>query len=184
MNRERKIAIIAGALILIAYGAVVSGLTDSKAVIIIIEAVSGLAVVFIALLMYRVFNPHNHTIALWFAVIRMAEGIVLTLAAFLYLPDNKILLEVHQWLYMVHPFVFILSGLLFYYLFYRSKLIPRFISVWGGIALIMLLVVNILELTGCSSAAAQILYLPLVLNEFFLAIWLIARGFSVSKASG
>ena len=70
-----------------------------------------------------------------------------------------------------------LAALLFYYLLYRSKLVPRFISVWGFIAVVLVLAWNLVEIFGISVSFGMILALPMILNEIFLGIWLIVKGF-------
>ena len=75
--------------------------------------------------------------------------------------------------------VFPLGALMFYYVLYQSKLIPRWISVWGIIAAILLILVNLLEVMGIIPAL-MILYLPIILNEVVLAIWLMVKGFNPS----
>jgi hypothetical protein len=73
---------------------------------------------------------------------------------------------------------FSISALLFYYLLYQSKLVPRFISVWGFIAVALVFTWNLLETIGISISAGIIFGLPIILNEIFLGIWLIAKGFN------
>ena len=77
---------------------------------------------------------------------------------------------------------------MFYYLWYQSKLVPRFISVWGLIGAILSLAVGLLGLFGVVteiSTLGLLLSLPLAVNEMFLAIWLIGKGFNPSAiASG
>jgi hypothetical protein len=71
---------------------------------------------------------------------------------------------------------------MFYYLLYRSKLIPRWLSVWGLIGAALVLAVGVLGMFGHS---AMILWLPLAVNEMVLAVWLIVKGFNPSAiASG
>ena len=48
-----------------------------------------------------------------------------------------------------------------------------------GIAAILLILVNLLEATGIISQL-MILYLPIILNELVLAIWLMVKGFNPS----
>jgi hypothetical protein len=100
------------------------------------------------------------------------------IAGIMFLSQNALLLEIRDWIYVSHAYIFILGALIFYYLLYQSKLIPRYISVWGVIAVIMLLVGNLLEIMGFSLAMLIFLFLPIMLNEVFLAIWLIAKGFN------
>ena len=73
-----------------------------------------------------------------------------------------------------------LSALLFYYLLYQLKLVPRFISVWGLIGAVLILTWNLLLIFGVSVSIGMILALPMILNEIFLGIWLIAKGFNPS----
>jgi hypothetical protein len=90
-----------------------------------------------------------------------------------------LLLEIYAGIHAVHGYIFGVAALTFYYLFYLSKLIPRWISVWGAIAAILLIIANLLEVMGIASGL-MILYLPIILNELVLAIWLIVKGFDPS----
>jgi len=77
-----------------------------------------------------------------------------------------------------------------YSVLYKSKLVLRFISVWGFIAAIALLtgsvLANIDMFTGISELGLElILTLPIAVNEMVLAVWLIVKGFNPSViASG
>ena len=71
-----------------------------------------------------------------------------------------------------------LAGLMFYYLLYQSKLIPRFISVWGLIGAAFYLTGGLLEIFGYN--LGLILSLPMGFNEIFLGVWLIVKGFNSS----
>jgi 4-amino-4-deoxy-L-arabinose transferase-like glycosyltransferase len=77
---------------------------------------------------------------------------------------------------------------MYYYIFYRSKLIPRWLSGWGLIAIIMNLASALLVLFGLIdhfSTTQVILSVPIGLQEMVLAVWLIAKGFNPSAiASG
>ena len=78
--------------------------------------------------------------------------------------------------------VFPLGALMFYYLFYQSKLIPRWLSGWGLIGAILYLAAGLYNLFGPELA---ILLLPLGLQEMVMAVWLIVKGFTPSAiASG
>ena len=76
-----------------------------------------------------------------------------------------------------------------YYMLYRSKLVPRWISVWGFIAIIMHFSTAFLMLYGLvepgMSATVAIINLPIFLQEMVMAVWLIVKGFDPSAlASG
>jgi len=89
------------------------------------------------------------------------------------------LLEIYDGIHAGHGYIFAIAALIFYYLLYQSNLIPRWISVWGVIAAILLILANLLEVMGIVPAS-MILYLPIILNEIVLAIWLIVKGFNPS----
>jgi hypothetical protein len=73
------------------------------------------------------------------------------------------------------PLFFGLCGLLLYTVLYRTKLLPRFISVWGFIAVILMMGFNLGRL---DQSIGVFLVVPMILNEVFLGIWLIAKGFN------
>ena len=81
---------------------------------------------------------------------------------------------------LIVPVFFSLGAVLFYYLLYRSRLVPRFISVWGFIAVALVLAWNLLETFGISISAGMVFGLPIILNEIILGIWLIVKGFTTS----
>jgi hypothetical protein len=179
MSTHRKTAIIVGVLILVAYSVVGSGNPEAKILGMFLEVISGLAVITIAVLMYPLFKPYNKKVSFWYIVFRSIEGGLLIVTGILFLSHNTILLEIYSGIHAVHGYIFAIAALIFYYLLYQSNLIPRWLSAWGVIAAILLILVNLLEVTGIISEL-MILKLPIVLNELVLAIWLIVKGFNPS----
>ncbi len=179
MNNNRKIAIIVGILILVAYSIIGTNNPDAKIQGMFLEVISGLAVIGIATLMFPFLKPFGKKISLWYFVLKGVEGILMIIAGVLFFIHTSSLLELRDQIYLVHGYIFAIPALMFYYLLYKSKLIPRWLSVWGVIASILLVIVNLLELMGIIPRL-EILYLPIVLNEVVLAIWLILKGFNMS----
>jgi hypothetical protein len=70
---------------------------------------------------------------------------------------------------------FNLGAALFYSIVYRARLLPRFIPIWGFVGVASVLTWNLLELFGIQ--AGMYLAIPILLNEIFLGIWLIVKGF-------
>ena len=176
---DRKTAIIVGILILLAYSLLGSDNPDAKILGMFLEAISGLAVITIAILMFPLFRPYNKKASFWYIVFRDIEGGLMIIAGILFLSHSTLLLEIRDGIYVGHAYIFAVAALIFYYLLYQSKLIPRWISVWGVIAAILLILVNLLEVMGIIPAL-MILYLPIILNEIVLAIWLMVKGFNPS----
>jgi len=149
-------------------------------------------------------KKHDEALALGSVVFRLIEGIlgivsVIGLLSLLTLsqefaeagaPDASHFQTVgtsifagRHWAGMLGGAAFILGALMYYYTFYRSKLIPRWLSVWGliggpfWIASILLRMFGVIE--GFSTSAV-LLDLPIMVNEIVLAVWLIVKGFNPS----
>jgi Domain of unknown function (DUF4386) len=166
----------------------------------LLELINCLAVVGIAVAMFPIFKKHGEALALGYVAFRVIEAAVLVVAA---LSPLALILLSEQYLAagssdassfqalgallmavraqlagLLVPIFFGVGALLFYSLLYRSRLVPRFISVWGLIAVVSLLAWNLLETFDMSISAGMVFGLPIILNEIFLGIWLIARGFN------
>jgi len=166
--------------------------------------IMGFAAAGIGITMYPVLKKQSEALALGFAAFRIIEGVLFSVSVVGILsiltlsqefvkagvPDAShfqtlgILLKDGQyWAYHVGTISFGLAALIFYYLLYQSKLIPRFLSVWGLIGVPLWFAVSLLIMFGSlaeSSRLAMFLYLPIGLNEMVLAVWLIVKGFNPS----
>ena len=75
---------------------------------------------------------------------------------------------------------------MFYAVLYQSRLVPRWISVWGLAALVPYLAAVFLALFALvdpMSSNAILLYIPLAVQEMVMAVWLIVKGFSSSAVA-
>jgi len=155
--------------------------------------------------MFPIFRQQNEALALGYVALRIIEGVILIAAVISPLllirlsleylsagaPDAStfqtsanLLLSARAYIAgLLVPIFFSLAALVFYYLLYQSILVPRFISIWGLIAVVLLLAWNLLETFGISVPAGMIFGLPIILNEIFLGIWLIAKGFNPSAVN-
>ena len=71
-----------------------------------------------------------------------------------------------------------------YFVFYRSKLIPRWISVWGLVGAIIYLASGLFVMFGSiTSTISDVLQLPIFLQEIVLAVLLIVKGFNPSAVA-
>jgi len=55
-------------------------------------------------------------------------------------------------------------------------LIPRFISIWGIIAVILMVAGLVIDMLGATPNI--MLYIPMGANELFLGLWLLFKGFN------
>jgi hypothetical protein len=92
---------------------------------------------------------------------------------------GALLLEASHWIEQILDIVFPLGALMIYYLFYQSKLIPRWLSVWGLIGAILYLAPPMFVIFGFKLGLG-ILMAPLALQEMVFAVWLIVKGFNPS----
>jgi hypothetical protein len=72
------------------------------------------------------------------------------------------------------------AGLVLNYAFYRARLLPRVLGMWGLVGYAVILCGSVLEVFGFN--LMQIHVLPGGLWEIFVGVWLIAKGFSGSPA--
>jgi hypothetical protein len=77
--------------------------------------------------------------------------------------------------------VFSLGALMLYLVFYRARLVPRWLSVWGLIGAILYLASGLFALF---SVDLGILMAPLALQEMVMAVWLIVKGFEPAALAG
>jgi hypothetical protein len=76
---------------------------------------------------------------------------------------------------------FCTGATLYYLIFYRSQLIPRWLSVWGLAGTVLCLTAGLLVLfqsIAVLSGTQVVLSLPIGVQEMVLAVWLIVKGFS------
>ena len=74
----------------------------------------------------------------------------------------------------LHMLAFCLGAPLFYYLLYKSRLVPRALSLWGLITIVPLLVGTIAQIFG--HTLPFILYVPYVPFELVIGVWILIKG--------
>ena len=181
-NRQR--AALVGVLIIAAYAMLTYTITNHKIMGVVSDLIAGFAVIAIPLLMLPIFkSDENKTLNFSYMTARFIEGLLMLIGAIFILSPS---LEAYRnTLYEhVQVYFFIAGALLFYILLYRTKVVPRFISVWGGLATLALFAVTILGLFGVKSQMLDVLVAPMILNELFLAIWLMVKGFDMEAVGG
>lgn len=164
----------------------------------------GLALAMVPVMMFPILRKHNEALALGYVIFRGGLEAVTYLAIatswLLLVPLSQIyvqagvldasnfqalgtlLLEAKE-IGSVLTIVFCLGALIFNYLLYQTKLVPRWLSGWGLIAIVPYLAAGLLAMFGIINALSPIyaiLNLPLALQEMVLAIWLIVKGFNSS----
>jgi Domain of unknown function (DUF4386) len=75
------------------------------------------------------------------------------------------------------------GALMYYYIFYRTKLVPRWLSGWGIIGVTLCIAASLLVIIRVidhMSIAQIVLNFNILLQEMVLALWLIIKGFNTS----
>ncbi len=166
--------------------------------------IMGFALAMVPVVLFPIFKKYNETLALGAVVFRgvlEAVSYIAIVISWLLLialsreytaagvPDSSyfqtlgtLLQEAADSIGLVLSIVFSLGALMIYYLFFQSKLIPRWLSVWGLIGAVVYLAEPLLAMFGFE---LEILFAPLALQEMVLALLLIVKGFNSSAtASG
>ena len=72
---------------------------------------------------------------------------------------------------------FCIGAILFYYLFYKSRVIPRALSLWGLISVQLALIGTLLTISGYNTPF--IIYVPYVPFEWVVGAWILIKGLAV-----
>jgi uncharacterized membrane protein len=162
------------------------------------------AIVLIPIMMFPILRKYNEGLALGYVGARIFEGFfsavnIVSLLSLLSLsrefvnaeaPVNSyfqtsgaLILAGYDWGSILLDFPFTIGALVFNYLLYKSKLVPRWLSVLGLIGAALWLVNAPLRLFSLSSSSMEILALPIAAQEMIFAVWLIAKGFNSSATA-
>ncbi len=162
-------------------------------------------VIAVAVVIFPVLKAENETLAMGYLAARTVEGAALALAGVAWLAlvnvggefvaqgplEGGYLQSMGDLLSDVSTIVFGLgaeiafsiSALILNYVFFRANLVPRFISIWGFVAGLLMLILGAMKVLGLPVLAIEIAFtVPIALNEMVLAVWLIAKGFNASNA--
>jgi hypothetical protein len=91
-----------------------------------------------------------------------------------------VLLNVRDHSSLAGVFAFSLGALMYYVLFYRSRLVPRWLSGWGIAATLLIMTACLLALFSDSPVTGYTPFiLPIGVQDMAFAVWLLVRGFSL-----
>ncbi len=169
---------------------------------VLIDAINSVAVVAIAVTLFPILKKHNEALAIGYVASRIIESVILIVGhisqlslvplsqeyvqagadASYFLPSGTLLLAVYDWTWLLGPTIVLgLTALILNQILYQSRLVPRFISVWGLIGGISIVAGGLLATLGVISTESSILLGTLIaLQEMVLAVWLIVKGFNSS----
>lgn len=155
--------------------------------------------------MFPILRKYNETIALWHVCFRFLEAVIITIGIISVLSlltlsqefatiaspniasfeaSGTVLKSIHDWTFLLGPnFMLGINTMMYSYIFYKSKLVPQFISILGMTGSALVFLASILEMFGVINQISiwgALLSLPVAANEMILAVWLIIKGFNPS----
>jgi len=182
-----------------------AGLDSSVVMTALIEFIWAATGAGIAIGLYPILRRYSRAVALGSVAARVVEGVfvligTLSLLALLtvsqqslaagasaqssFQPVGDALIAVRDW---SHGFVALLAfgtgALLYYYVLYTSRLIPRWLSGWGLVGAALLLVSTVMAGLAQDfgfTTVNTVLNIPIGLQEMVFAVWLIVKGFDQS----
>lgn len=167
----------------------------------------GLSLAMMAVIAFPVFRKHNQTLAVSFVVFRSGLEAVTYMASIL---NMLLILSVSEsfiqagagqmdtlitvggllrgadvWINEIRVLIFGISALIVNTILFRSRLVPRWISIWGFIGAGLHLVNGLLTMFGIvesMSTLATLIDMPIALQEMVFAVFLLIKGFSIPSS--
>jgi len=163
---------------------------------ILVDIITALGIVFLGAVLFIVLRKKNEIIALvglGFYIISAALLAVSRMETFYLLRISQEYIVAGQPDYLqmlgnlsvesmdfagsvLHTLVFSIGAILFYYLFYKSRAVPRILSLWGLITVPLVLIGTLSKVLGYEVPFFVYLVLLYVPFEFVIGIWILAKG--------
>jgi len=159
-----------------------------------LEMIATIGIVILGVLLYTTLKNQNRNmalVALGLYLITAAIIAVSRIAAFslllvsqesvitghpVYLQTlGNLFYELQDFGYFLHMLPYTLGALIFYYLFYKSRLLPRVLILWGLIAISIALIGSLIDLFGFYNVPVFI-YIPNLPFDLAIGLWLIVKS--------
>jgi hypothetical protein len=176
-----------------AYLAQIAAEPNRMAVGVVVFLVAGLALAMVPVVFWPIGKRHNETLAMGYVIFRGGlETVFYIVTALLWLLLIALskeaeagtlagfvrTVETVMWDQLI-AIPFALGALMFYVVLYRYRLVPRWLSIWALVGAVLYIAAPLGSMFGLSLGFFMG---PLALQEMVMAVWLIARGFSVPAA--
>lgn len=152
-------------------------------------------------LMFPVLKPHSERLAIGYLAARIIDAVFLAIYVLFVLfqlpigsaylkavaPTTFSLQALSTVLIQASPYAndigwlaVGLAGVVLNSLFYKARLVPRWIAVWGLVGYAIIFCGTVAVLIGAGASLGLVSQIPGGLWEVFMGVWLIARGFNAS----
>ena len=167
----------------------------------VLETILATSLIGIGALMYPILRRHVEGLGMAYAGIRLAEAIFIVVGTVCLLgmvsigqdytagsldqassqSTGALLISLREFSFLFGTLIFLsVGGLTLNYVLYRSKLVPRWLSAWGIIGDVGILIYGTLGMFGRETSsfdATTLLAAPIAVQEMVFAVWLIIKGF-------
>lgn len=168
----------------------------------------GLSLAMVPVLLYPIFKKHNQVLAfgsvLFRGIFEQVGETLLVISMFLLLTISEIygktggadgsnfqilgamLIAAGDWIQNINGIFFSVGTLMFFALFYQTRLIPRWLSGWGFLGAVLYFIAKIASMFTPLHTAPDIgvgvglLLIPTAIQEMVFAVWMIVKGFNPS----
>jgi hypothetical protein len=164
------------------------------------KLVTAIGILLLIGLLYTTLKSQNKAVARWAFGLRLTEVasfVVIVISAFsllfisqeyattavsdpsYFVTLGSLFYEAMEYVSNVNILFFSLGAFLFYYLFLKSKYIPKVFSVWGIVSSFLALIGILFALFGyeLNMTVYLIAFLPILPLELSIGVWLIIKGF-------
>jgi len=166
---------------------------------ILVDMLTALGIIFLGVMLFLTLRKRNETIALvalgfyileaallagsrleTFSLLGMSQAYVATGQPALLETMASVALKSMDFVgSTLHMLAFCPGGILFYYLLYKSGVVPRALSLWGLITVLPLLIGTLLVVLGYEAPVfLYVLYMPF---ELVIGVWILVKG--INEAS-
>jgi uncharacterized protein DUF4386 len=150
-------------------------------------------------LMFPILKQHSERIAVGYLGFRIMDGLIIAIMVLFVLIQipigseyvnagasdasslqalSTVFMQAQLDAYNIAMITLGISGLILCYSFYKSKLVPRFLAVWGLVGYAVILGGSVVEVFGFNLLTIHAI--PGGLWEVFIGVWLIVKGFNPS----
>ena len=161
---------------------------------ILLDMLTALGIIFLGIMLFEALRKQNEKMALVALGFYLLEAVLLAvsrIAAFALVPISQEFVTAGYPGYLqvmgnvvsesmnfgggtLHMLTFGFGAVLFYYLMYKSEIIPQALSLWGLITTLLTMIATLFELFGFQ--VSMVVYLPYVPFELTVGLWILFRG--------
>ncbi len=166
--------------------------------------IAAIAAVTISFMLFPILRRYVESLALGYVVLRIFENVfyvVGTLGLLLMLTVSQgyvagavdasyyqvlgiLLLALKDWAGLIGTLFFAgLGSMTLNYVLYKSKLVPRWLSLWGFIGAALIVLLGLFGILGFGmglNSPFALIAIPIAVQEMVFAVWLIFKGFNPS----